>query len=54
MTVEAPDPKTVLVVDDHAPLRTLCRVNLEPAGFRVLEAGDGARCSNVSGPSDLT
>jgi DNA-binding response OmpR family regulator len=41
MTVEAAAQKTVLVVDDHAPLRTLCRVNLEPAGFRVLEAGDG-------------
>jgi CheY-like chemotaxis protein len=33
--------KTVLVVDDHAPLRTLCCLNLEPAGFRVLEAADG-------------
>lgn len=31
----------MLVVDDHAPLRTLCRLNLEPAGFRVLEAADG-------------
>ena len=33
--------RTVLVVDDHAPLRTLCRVNLEAADFRVLEATDG-------------
>lgn len=33
--------RTVLVVDDHAPMRTLCRVNLEVAGFRVLEAADG-------------
>jgi DNA-binding response OmpR family regulator len=33
--------RTVLVVDDHAPLRTLCRLNLEPAGFRVVEADDG-------------
>jgi DNA-binding response OmpR family regulator len=33
--------RTVLVVDDHAPLRTLCRLNLEPAGFRILEAADG-------------
>jgi DNA-binding response OmpR family regulator len=31
----------VLVVDDHAPMRTLCRVNLEAAGFRVQEAADG-------------
>jgi DNA-binding response OmpR family regulator len=34
-------PRTVLVVDDHAPLRAVCRVNLERGGFRVLEAGDG-------------
>jgi DNA-binding response OmpR family regulator len=33
--------RTVLVVDDHAPLRTLCRLNLEPVGFRVVEAADG-------------
>jgi len=30
---------TVLVVDDEASLRLLCRVNLELEGFRVLEAG---------------
>jgi DNA-binding response OmpR family regulator len=29
------------VVDDHGPLRALCRIGLEDAGFRVLEAGDG-------------
>jgi DNA-binding response OmpR family regulator len=33
--------KTVLVVDDDRPLRTLCRATLEEAGFRVLEAADG-------------
>ena len=33
--------KTVLVVDDNGPFRTLCRTNLEDAGFRVLEARDG-------------
>ena len=31
----------VLVVDDEAPIRELCRVNLELAGFDVDEAGDG-------------
>jgi DNA-binding response OmpR family regulator len=36
-----PTQRSVLVVDDHAPMRTLCRVNLEAAGFRVLEAADG-------------
>ena len=30
---------TVLVVDDEASLRLLCRVNLELEGHRVLEAG---------------
>jgi DNA-binding response OmpR family regulator len=33
-------PRTVLVVDDHSPLRTLCRVSLEDS-FRVIEARDG-------------
>ena len=31
----------VLVVDDEAPIRLLCRVNLEAEGMEVLEAGDG-------------
>jgi DNA-binding NtrC family response regulator len=36
----------VLVVDDSAGIRMVCRVNLELAGYRVLEAGspeEGAR-----------
>ena len=32
---------TVLVVDDEAPIRLLCRVNLEAEGMKVLEASDG-------------
>jgi DNA-binding response OmpR family regulator len=32
---------TVLVVDDEAPIRLLCRVNLEAEGMEVLEAPDG-------------
>ena len=32
----------VLVVDDEASMRTLCRINLELAGFEVSEAGDGS------------
>lgn len=32
----------VLVIDDEAPIRLLCRVNLEAEGMRVLEAADGA------------
>ncbi len=31
----------VLVVDDEAPIRLLCRVNLEAEGMSVLEAPDG-------------
>jgi DNA-binding response OmpR family regulator len=31
----------VLVVDDEAPIRLLCRVNLEGEGMEVLEAPDG-------------
>ncbi len=33
---------SVLVVDDEAPIRLLCRVNLEAAGMHVREAEDGA------------
>ncbi len=35
---ETAQPPTVLVVDDDASLRLLCRVNLELDGYRVLEA----------------
>ena len=42
MSADAGAPaKTVLVVDDDRPLRTLCRASLEDAGFRVVEAADG-------------
>jgi DNA-binding response OmpR family regulator len=32
---------TVLVVDDEAPIRLLCRVNLEAENMKVLEAANG-------------
>ncbi len=32
---------TVLVIDDEAAIRLLCRVNLEAEGLTVLEAADG-------------
>jgi DNA-binding response OmpR family regulator len=32
----------VLVIDDEAPIRLLCRVNLEAEGMEVLEAADGS------------
>jgi two-component system, OmpR family, alkaline phosphatase synthesis response regulator PhoP len=31
----------VLVIDDEAPIRLLCRVNLEAEGMHVIEAPDG-------------
>ncbi len=31
----------VLVIDDEAPIRLLCRVNLEAEGMTVIEAADG-------------
>jgi DNA-binding response OmpR family regulator len=35
------DRMRVLVIDDEAPIRLLCRVNLEAEGIEVLEAADG-------------
>ena len=47
--------RTVLVVDDEASLRLLCRVNLELEGHRVLEAGavDEARELLANEPIDV-
>jgi DNA-binding response OmpR family regulator len=36
-----PTVTNVLVIDDEAPIRLLCRVNLEAEGMTVLEASDG-------------
>src|SRR5215210_1909777 len=42
MTGDSDRPATrVLVIDDEAPIRLLCRVNLEAEGMTVLEAADG-------------
>src|SRR6266516_7101003 len=41
MAADSWRPRSVLVVYDDEPLRTMCRVSLEEAGFRVLEASDG-------------
>ena len=41
MNSQTPESTTVLVIDDEAPIRLLCRVNLEAEGMRVLEAADG-------------
>jgi len=37
----AGDMTRVLVIDDEAPIRLLCRVNLEAEKMEVLEASDG-------------
>lgn len=39
----------VLVIDDEAPIRLLCRVNLEADGMEVLEAVDGAQGLQLAG-----
>jgi|SRR5919197_1604594 CheY-like chemotaxis protein len=39
--METGSHRTVLVVDDDPTVRLLCRVSLEPSGFRVTEAADG-------------
>jgi two-component system OmpR family response regulator/two-component system alkaline phosphatase synthesis response regulator PhoP len=39
---------TVLVIDDEAPIRLLCKVNLEAEGMDVLEAADGTTGLAVS------
>jgi two-component system, OmpR family, KDP operon response regulator KdpE len=46
---------TVLVVDDDAAIRLLCRVNLELEGHRVGEAGtlDEARAALAAEPVDV-
>jgi DNA-binding response OmpR family regulator len=41
MSSQPDETITVLVIDDEAPIRLLCRVNLEAEGIRVLEAADG-------------
>jgi DNA-binding response OmpR family regulator len=38
----------VLVIDDEAPIRLLCRVNLEAEGIEVLEAADGTTGLSVA------
>lgn len=38
----------VLVIDDEAPIRLLCRVNLEAEGVEVVEAGDGEQGLDVA------
>jgi DNA-binding response OmpR family regulator len=41
--MSGPGDPTVLVADDEEGIRVLCRVNLELAGYEVVEAADGLR-----------
>ncbi|MFL5959740.1 MAG: response regulator transcription factor [Gaiellaceae bacterium] len=41
--MDAAGATRVLVIDDEAPIRLLCRVNLEAEGMDVLEAADGTK-----------
>src|SRR5436190_17343121 len=41
MRMDGRGPTRVLVIDDEAPIRLLCRVNLEAEGMQVIEAADG-------------
>jgi DNA-binding response OmpR family regulator len=44
----------VLVIDDEAPIRLLCRVNLEAEGMEVLEATKARPGSRRHGARDPT
>ncbi len=47
-TIRALPMANVLVIDDEAPIRLLCCVNLEADGMRVLEAADGSSGLDVA------
>jgi DNA-binding response OmpR family regulator len=49
MSLNSHQPATVLVVEDDASLRMLCRVNLEVEGYRVLEAETIERATKLVG-----
>ena len=55
MSVNEETPTTVLVVEDDAALRMLCRINLDLEGYRVLEAATIDRAAElvVSEPIDV-
>ncbi|MCP4397638.1 MAG: response regulator [bacterium] len=45
---ESEGPKSILVVDDEAAIRKLLRQELEPEGYRVLEAKNGAEAIEMA------
>jgi two-component system, cell cycle response regulator DivK len=48
MTLPAPSGPTILVAEDNVDQRSLYVAILESAGYRVLEAGDGAEAVDVA------
>ena len=42
--------QTILVVDDHANVRTLIKEYLTELGYRVVSAGDGAAALVIGEP----
>jgi two-component system OmpR family response regulator len=51
--MDAAGQGAVLVADDDAPLRLLCRVNLELEGYRVYEATNAADVERVLAEEDV-
>jgi two-component system, cell cycle sensor histidine kinase and response regulator CckA len=47
-----PGHRTVVVADDDAALRLLCRINLELEGYRVLEANGAEELAEVLASDD--
>lgn len=42
------DAKTILIVDDEAPIRDILVYNLEKEGYKTIEASDGVTAVNVA------
>lgn len=42
------DAKTILIVDDEAPIRDILVYNLEKEGYKTIEASDGVTAINVA------
>ena len=50
--MDGPAQRLVIVADDDAAIRLLCRVNLELEGYRVLEATGLEEISRIAGEEE--